>query len=72
MNEQNNASNKSATKPKHVLRFASLIIGAILITLGLVDGKTNYFEYLDAEWLVVPGAILVMVGARKLPKSIGK
>ncbi|MCH7650667.1 MAG: hypothetical protein IIA63_05830 [Nitrospinae bacterium] len=58
-------------KPKHWFRLVSLIIGVILIILGLVDGKENYFEHLDAEWLVVSGVILVAVAARKLPGSIG-
>ena len=58
-------------EPKHWYRLASLIIGVILIIFGLVDGKTNYFEYLDAGWLVVSGVILVAAGARKFPKFIG-
>ena len=58
-------------RPKHWYRLASLIIGVILVIFGLVDGKENYFEHLDAEWLVVSGVILVAVAARKLPRSIG-
>ncbi len=42
-----------------------------MVIFGLVDGKVNYFEHLDAEWLVVSGVILVAVAARKLPGSVG-
>lgn len=58
-------------KPKHSYRLASLISGVALIVPGLVDGKINYFAFLDAEWLLVAGVVLVAVGARKLPDSIG-
>mgnify|MGYP003671457710 CR=1 FL=1 len=58
-------------KPKHWYRLASLISGIALIVLGLVDGKINYFAFLDAEWLLVAGVVLVAAGARKLPDSIG-
>lgn len=58
-------------KPKHWFRLVSLIIGVILIILGLLDAIENYFEDLDAGWLLVSGVILVVVAARKLPESVG-
>ena len=55
--------NQKKMRPRHWYRLASLIIGVILVIFGLVDGKENYFEHLDAEWLVVSGVILVAVAA---------
>lgn len=58
-------------KPKHWYRLGSQTIGIVLIILGLFDGKSNEFEHLDAEWLLLSGVVLVAASARKLPTSIG-
>ena len=63
--------NQKKMRPRHWYRLGSLIIGVILIIFGLFDGKVNYFEHLDAGWLLVSGVILVVVAARKLPGSVG-
>ena len=58
-------------EPRHYLRAASVIIGVILIGCGILDGWQNIFPHLDAGWLIGGGVIAVVVGARRLPRSLG-
>ncbi len=57
-------------KQKHLLRWVSSVVGVSLIVLGIVDGRLDVLPYLDAEWILVGGILLVALGARKSPKSI--
>ena len=58
-------------KQKHLLRWVSAVVGVSLVVLGIVDGRSDILPYLDAQWLLVGGILLVALGARKGPSSVG-
>ena len=59
-------------KQKHLLRWTSSVVGISLIILGIVDGRLDVLPYLGAEWLLVGGILLIALGARKGPSSVGR
>lgn len=56
---------RASWKPQHWLRLVSQVTGLGLLALGLLDGRTDFFLFLDAYWLIIAGAALVALGARK-------
>lgn len=59
-------------KPKHYFRAVALGSGVLVILLALIDGYSNLLPYIDAQWLLGAGVILVGIAARKSPVQVSK
>jgi len=53
----------------HVFRYFSQAIGVVLVAIAIVDGWINFLPYMDAQWALGAGTILVVAAARKLPSK---